>query len=488
MPDYNCIIERMEQLTVDIAACEKGIICSKCKGKGELAGETCEDCRGGGVVGYECGFAEPTDESPQCPYYRAKWNAAHRPVAVMTLAYMFLASTAEEDPINTTWRLVKGRFPPRDLLIVDEAHGAADFAANFISLTLSKNTLRGVEAWKATWKELSPQALKVRNEEEASDFIRYSLVEELHKDIRVLEEIARNPRQKAKADRDRVRIASLIERAEMALADMQRGNPWAIDPRKKEKKLVLQPVLIGPFLKRRLWNRAGRYLMSTATVLDPNLFLKELGLQDLEPAIMRIPSIFPPERSPVINATAGPLTRKYRQANLPGALKALCGILDKEKGRGLVHCHSYENSAYIKDHLPPRYKHRLTFHESRDRTDVLEAWLEDGKEGSVLVSVAMTEGLDLKDELARWAVIFKVPYPFLGDKRVARRIRLPDGRHWYRLAALRTIIQAAGRIVRSEEDEGRIYILDSAVHTLFRQTARWVPDWFDARLRAGGFT
>ncbi len=406
----------------------------------------------------------------------------------MTLAYMLLASTSEEDPLDPAWRLVKGRFPPRDLLIVDEAHGAADFASEFISLTLSEHTLRGVEAWKATWKELRPQALKVRDEAEAIAFLRYRLVDALHKDVRVLEEIARDPRRKARANRDMVRVSGLMERAEMALQDMQGGNPWAVDSQREEKKLVMKPVLIGPFLGRRLWNRADRCLLSTATVLDADLFLRELGLQDEDAATMRIPSPFPPERSPVIDATVGSLGAKSKKANLPAAVRRLCEILDDERERGLVHCHSYENAAFIERHVPARYRARLTFHESRDRQDVLEAWLEDPRPDSVLVSVAMTEGLDLREDLARWAIIFKVPYPFLGDKRVARRLELPDGQHWYNLTTLRAIIQAAGRIVRSERDEGRVYILDGSVHRLLRQTGPWIPQWFADRLRAGRFS
>ncbi|MCK4445343.1 MAG: hypothetical protein KAW09_12415 [Thermoplasmata archaeon] len=487
---YDCI---EEEVTIDIAPCQKGVRCAECHGTG--FGGNCRRCKGHGTVPYECKSAEPRGGlAPECPYYKDKWNAAHGQVAVTTLAYMLLASTPSHEPLDETWNLVKGRFPPRDLLIVDEAHGTADYASSFISLTLSQYTLRGVQAWRETWDKMESRALSVRKMGDAVEFLTGALIPELQRDIKGLKAVWRETGregERTKILRDIERIGLLLERVDMAVRDMKMNYPWAIDPKrdvKKEKrKLVLQPVLIGPFLRRRLWNRADQYLLSTATVLDANLLLKELGLEDKRTVIMRIPSIFPPENAPVIDVTVGSLTKKHKHRNLPKALKALCRILDKEKGRGLIHCHSYENAVYIKENIPPRYRGRLVFHESADRGNVLNGWLANEKEDSVLVSVAMTEGLDLRDELARWAVIFKVPYPYLGDKRIAERLKLPDGGHWYRLTTLKAIVQASGRIIRSEDDEGRVYVLDSAIHTLLRQTSKWVPDWFKARMEAGGW-
>jgi Rad3-related DNA helicase len=42
-------------------------------------------------------------------------------------------------------------------------------------------------------------------------------------------------------------------------------------------------------------------------------------------------------------------------------------------------------------------------------------------EPTVLLTPSMTEGLDLVDDLARWQVICKLPYPYLGDPQVAAR-------------------------------------------------------------------
>lgn len=512
--NYQCILPGFEDRTVSLAPCEKGMPCQACGGKGQAEpGVPCPQCHGRGGDEFNChlgAIEQPCPvcrggESraacshcygngrvavePRCPYYRDKVWASQGRITVMTLAYCLLATTPELEP-QDAWGLVKGRFPPRALLVVDEAHGVADFASKFISFTLSSRTLSG-EAWDATWREIRRQALAVLDEADAADFLEHTLSDALKSDLKVLRERRRDltvgsrPYMAALRAEEDLRV--LMDRVDLALEDIGSGNPWAVDPRPQEDKLILQPVLIGPFLRRRLWNRADRYLLSTATVMDLGLFLRELGLEDRTVAYKQIPSTFPPERAPVIDKSVGILSKEHKQRNLPRALAQLCAILGREPERGLVHCHSYDNALFIKEHVPARYRPRLYFHESKDRSDVLEKWQEDGRPDSVLVSVAMTEGLDLRDDLARWAVIWKVPYPYLGDKRVKRRKQLHDGDHWYRLTTLRTIIQASGRIIRSEEDWGRVYILDSSVHKLLRETRKWIPGWFAARLRAGDF-
>ena len=81
------------------------------------------------------------------------------------------------------------------------------------------------------------------------------------------------------------------------------------------------------------------------------------------------------------------------------------------------------------------------------------------KEPTVLLSPSMTEGIDLKGDLSRFQVICKVPYPWLGDPIVKKRMhKFPN---WYSLKTAMTIVQAVGRSVRNSEDTAITYILDS---------------------------
>jgi hypothetical protein len=89
----------------------------------------------------------------------------------------------------------------------------------------------------------------------------------------------------------------------------------------------------------------------------------------------------------------------------------------------------------------------------------------------------MEEALDLAGDLARWQVLCKAPYANTSDSRVERR--LEEGQWaWYHRDALRTVIQAAGRVVRAPDDYGATYLADSSLLDLFDRARSDMPDWF----------
>ena len=83
----------------------------------------------------------------------------------------------------------------------------------------------------------------------------------------------------------------------------------------------------------------------------------------------------------------------------------------------------------------------------------------NGKKPTVLLSPSMTEGVDLKGDASRFQIICKVPYPYLGDKLIRKRMN--KWKWWYPLQTLKVIIQSVGRSVRSKDDQAITYILDS---------------------------
>jgi hypothetical protein len=57
--------------------------------------------------------------------------------------------------------------------------------------------------------------------------------------------------------------------------------------------------------------------------------------------------------------------------------------------------------------------------------------------------------------------------------------RLEDGQWaWYYRAALRTVIQGCGRVVRSPDDHGATYLADSSLLDLFERARSDMPGWF----------
>ena len=98
------------------------------------------------------------------------------------------------------------------------------------------------------------------------------------------------------------------------------------------------------------------------------------------------------------------------------------------------------------------------------------------KKPTVLLSPSMTEGVDLHGSHSRFQVLCKIPYPYLGDKLVRKRMN--KWKWWYPLQTAKTIVQAVGRSVRSESDYAITYILDSDWDRFYRQNKKYFPKSF----------
>ena len=96
---------------------------------------------------------------------------------------------------------------------------------------------------------------------------------------------------------------------------------------------------------------------------------------------------------------------------------------------------------------------------------------------TVLLSPSMQEGVDLKGDLSRFQILCKVPYPYLGDKLVKKRMN--RWQWWYPLQTAKTIVQSVGRSVRSDTDSAVTYILDSDWERFYSRNKALFPKGFD---------
>ena len=94
----------------------------------------------------------------------------------------------------------------------------------------------------------------------------------------------------------------------------------------------------------------------------------------------------------------------------------------------------------------------------------------------------MTEGLDLRDEDARFCILAKVPWTDLTDPYVAERKR--RSQDCYQNVTALAIVQGSGRVVRNETDYADTFIFDSSFRMLMDKFPEW---WRDAvEFRASG--
>jgi Rad3-related DNA helicase len=121
-------------------------------------------------------------------------------------------------------------------------------------------------------------------------------------------------------------------------------------------------------------------------------------------------------------------------------------------------------------------RERIRTHDRADRDGHLEAW-KRGRDADVFLSVKMEEALDLEGDACRWQLLCKAPYPNTRDSRVAHRLGAGQW-GWYYRTALRTVIQACGRVVRAPDDHGATYLGDTSLLDLFERASGDTPGWF----------
>ena len=495
--NYPCIMPEVPNVDVLSRAegwCVTGLPCPTCAGSGHLIdtdgfGIPCKACKATGTKS-KSKDKEHCPKLGECPYEVARARALRHNLPVMTFAYFSLATKSGG----------LGRFAPRDLLIIDEAHSLAEAAVQGLGIDLRPKLVRGSEVYDKWWNDFALPL--IQNKESTGCFESYTN-EHILPILRSVsgaaaqsyKEVSRLPlapdEDLGKRRRRLNRIKNLLSSIDESSLSMKNSSAeWVIQHERDHRNvphLKLSPVTATEHLRNTLWQIAPVRVLSSGTILDFNHYLADLGLDPDDSKLIQQPSSFPPSRCPILfHPNSISLAKETKEANLPRALLCVEEILRRYPDvRGIIHAHTYDNQRYIQEHLSEDLRPRLITHSPDDRDQVLERFLASSPPNAVLNSVAMDEGLDLKDDRARFQVVFKCPWPYLGDRRIRRRKQLPDGSTWYMLQALRSLLQASGRIMRSPTDWGDTWIIDSSARDLL--FGRWgmLPIDTKARIRAG---
>ena len=398
----------------------------------------------------------------ECPYFTAKDVAMAANVTTMNYAY-FLAE------LNYA-----GGFGHRDLLVLDEAHNTEAALMGFVQVSVSETQLTRAGIPRALPPDLGPQT--------AFDFAE-DLLPELASRARIIEGELKNDAT-SEADVQRLRVKQWLEsayaRIRLLLESHASGDiDWVVERQRHESgpALVFKPVAVSGFAEELIFDHADRVLMFSATILDAPTFLRSLGVDPDEVEVITVGSTFPAHRRPVVLKPAARLSRRYLERDLPLLNEAVSELAaDHESDKGVVHAHSYRIAAYLAQNIAREQRHRVVTHlDASGREDALNRHLYSD-EPTILITPSMTEGIDLADDLARWQVLCKVPYPFLGDPQVAARME--RDREWYDWRTCLAVVQAYGRSVRSADDHAVTYLLDADFPTFIRRQRERLPEWF----------
>lgn len=368
-----------------------------------------------------------------------------------------------------------GKMEERPLAVLDETHGLERQIIRFVDLTISEDTL---ERWECGLTKV-PQLQGI------SDYVRWvkeKYVPEVQAHYQMLCQLFEGEGSSDKEAKRIFEVETHLNQVKRAISEIQadpRGWVYWQELDTKQKLLsIARPIHAAPFAESVIFDVTDIHVHMSAFPGEKNVYCRSLGLDPDQVAWASFGSTFPIDNRPNVMCSLGSMSMRNVDANLPVALRFIERVLDKHGDeKGLIHTHSYKlGQALVKHFQSTKYWPRFIFPAAGEERDEAYARHKTGNEPTVLVSPSMTEGFDFPDDSARFQVICKCPYPSLGDLQV--RAKKDDDPLWYKLETIKTIVQAAGRICRSEEDYGVTYMLDSDIDRLFNDCGAYLPGWF----------
>lgn len=390
--------------------------------------------------------------SVECAYFRQVERASRARIVCTNYDYALTAGFQHDG------------LAERDLGVMDEAHLLEEHVMNWADLTITDRHL-SLMRWPAPTYKTKPDSWR----EWAVD-----RVNDVDAAIRKLGVTlpSGSPKRMIEHLRELRRLKDWRLRL-VRLRDSDDDN-WVFDDHDGYR---FMPVWVDSYVQKQVLDKFTHVLLMTATVLDRKIFCRLLGIDQNKIGYVRLPSVYAAVNRPVYYEPVGSMGKRTKDEVQPALLKRIQHIVDEHgDSSGVIHTNSYAIAEAVREGVSFNH-HRVFRHGTADRSAVLSEYLRTAPEyPSVLISPSMTTGVSFDDDAARWQVIAKVPWPYLGDKRVARRFF--SSREWYAYRTAADLIQTTGRAVRSTDDFAESWILDSDFYRLASEHGRYFPDWW----------
>ena len=239
-------------------------------------------------------------------------------------------------------------------------------------------------------------------------------------------------------------------------------------------ELRCSPVLAADILQDCLWSRAAGVIVTSATITALNSFerfiLHSGAPRDGNYKVVASPFDY---ANAVFSVPPMDCEPGDAQAHTDALVAQLPGILDPGEG-SLVLFSSRRQMLDVYQGVSARFGEKLLMQGDYSKQEILRRHREaiDAGDGSIIFGLAsFAEGVDLPGDYCRHVVIAKIPFAVPDNpleaalaewveaqgRNAFMEISVPD-------AALR-LVQASGRLLRTEQDTGRVTLMDRRIVT-----------------------
>lgn len=235
------------------------------------------------------------------------------------------------------------------------------------------------------------------------------------------------------------------------------------------------PLQAGTSLAEALWSHCYGAVLTSATLASTDgfrRFAEGVGVPE-DTRYLQAPSSLPYAEAAELHVPAMHTDPGRADAHHAEIAAMLPQLIDPDEGT-LVIFTSWRQLAAVTEALPPAFLDRVLSQADMTKARILDSHRQriDGGEGSIIFGLAsFAEGVDLVGDHCRHVVITKLPFAVPDDPVQAAMAEWLEsqGRNPFievsvPEAALR-LKQACGRLLRSEQDTGRVTLLDRRIVT-----------------------
>jgi len=390
-----------------------------------------------------------------CGYKKQKQAFIKAQLGVTNYAY-FMSETA-----------YAGHLKPRRLIVVDEAHNVTLQVSKHVELRITQNFCESV---------LNIEFLQSSNTNEIYKWICSTYEPAIAKYIsKLVVDI-----EKAKDEKKLLQYSDRLELLDKHICKIHRmqqiwePSNWIINIQDDGTVYEFKPIDVSSWVEESLLKFGAKKILMSATILNKDYYFKTLGLDPSKTAYLSLESPFKSENKPIIYAPVGKMSYSHIEKNIDKMVDVIAEIINMHKDeKGLCHAANFR----ITEAIGTKIKNRRMLVQQRgvNREEIYKQHVKL-KTPTVLVSPSMMEGVDLKDDLSRFQIFCKIPYPSLADQLIKKKLEKDP--LFYPYVTAQTIIQASGRSIRNESDWAITYILDECAEEFFRKYAFLFPKAF----------
>lgn len=390
-------------------------------------------------------------EKNRCPYYNARNTALTSQFAALNYK-MFLS--------------LPRHLKRKNFLICDEASELEDELVKRFSAEVNYDRLKN---YGIDYKTLTTESYE-KTRSWVND-LNFNINEKINT---LIVKAGKKHNNLSQPDRIKLLYLKNIANALMSVDSLWKDCEFIID--RDSKKVTFTPLKVDK-LSKNIFDYGDNVLLMSATIIDHKNFAKTLGITDYE--YVEVDSDFDAAKSPIHVTSKNKLNYKNLKIVLPDIVDQIKQIVEFHKNdKGIIHTHTQEITNILQEKLSSNRRFLFRDLASNNENILNEHFKSDFP--TILVSPSLAYGIDLKDDLARFQIIVKLPFPPLSVKRIKKLFDIDKS--WYENKMLNSIVQMCGRATRSKHDFSTTYVLDGNIVNVLKRTKDKLPQYFIDRV------